>query len=138
MGVVVLMLPVQVLLGFVWEVDFLKHVKGTLFTRLYLLRVVRFLLENDTEVFGEEDFHEGEFQLEDSLDELVIGRVEVVEEPDMVALEFCSHAQLVLALLHSTGAVVCWEIHREAVLLVQRHFQTFFGLLNRQPRGLWH
>lgn len=52
--------------------------------------------EEDLEVLREEYLDKLKFELEDGLDEFEVRRVEVIEEPGVVALEFCCHHLLVL------------------------------------------
>ena len=87
-------------------------------------------MEKNREVFLKKYFHEGEFQLKDSLDEFIVGWVEVVKEPCVIALKFGGH--LLLSLILGQGHIIIRhrEFNLEAVLLCQRNAKAFLFLLN--------
>ena len=89
-------------------------------------------MEKNREVFLKKYFHEGEFQLKDSLDEFIVGRVEVVKEPCVIALKFGGH--LLFSLMRAQVATIIIIRHREfnleAVLLCQCNAKAFLFLLN--------
>ena len=73
-------------------------------------------------------------ELENSLDELEISRVEVVEEPRMVALKLCSHDISLLRSYFLQDSLPWLElierqIYLEAVILCHYYCKAFLFLL---------
>ena len=91
--------------------------------------------EEHREIALKKHLHEGELKLEDCLDEFVICRVEIVEEPGVVALQLCSHVLIVLILAQFflVQAAGLWEavFDLEAVLAGHGNAEAFFLLFDQ-------